>query len=475
MSRVTALLIVMAVWAAIYLPALGSLEIKGEEGRRILPAVAMLESGNYVVPRVGSAAYFSKPPLINWLVVASFEIFGQRNEWTARLPSALCVIAVAVAFVTIARASLRPTGSVLAALIWLTNFGMIEKGRLIEIESIYVSLCGLAIIFWFSFWEQNKSPWLVWIPASIFLGLGLLAKGPMHLLFFYAIVLSVVWRAKDARILFHPAHLAGIAVMLGIFAAWAVPFAQTTTAKLAMFKWSRQFSGRLSGEDFKFSSWILNIPRSLGYFLPWLLLLPCLPKAKFSSERKIDIVRGLSWGIAIPLLVVDLVPGALPRYTMPLLAPACLLCAEVLTAEEVAWPKLFGGKNFSTQDRQRIVTAFVIVTCICISVYAVVLVPKLRARQKLKTIAMQIDAAVPHAERLYALDPDYQPFLFYTRSKLAYASEIGDLPLDANYVLVQPEKEKEVEESVLWTPRRAHRVLALTDYRHRSIILLRID
>ncbi len=289
MSRVTALLIVTAVWAAIYLPALGSLEIKGEEGRRILPAVAMLESGNYVVPRVGSAAYFSKPPLINWVVAASFEIFGQRNEWTARLPSAFCVLAVAVAFVTVARASLRPTGSVLAALIWLTNFGIIEKGRLIEIEALYVSLCGLAIIFWLSFWEQNKSPWLVWIPASIFLGLGLLAKGPMLLLFFYAIVLSVVWQAKDARVFFHPAHLVGIAVMLSIFAAWAVPFAQSATVKLAMFKWSRQFSGRLSGEDFKFSSWILNVPRSLGYFLPWLLLLPCLPSAKFSSEGKLEI------------------------------------------------------------------------------------------------------------------------------------------------------------------------------------------
>ncbi len=172
MSRVTALLIVTAVWAAIYLPALGSLEIKGEEGRRILPAVTMLESGNYIVPRVGSTAYFSKPPLINWVVAASFEIFGQRNESTARLPSAFCVLAVAVAFVTVARASLWPTGSVFAALIWLTNFGMIEKGRLIEIEALYVSLCGLAIIFWLSFWEQNKSPWLVWIPASIFREVG---------------------------------------------------------------------------------------------------------------------------------------------------------------------------------------------------------------------------------------------------------------------------------------------------------------
>jgi 4-amino-4-deoxy-L-arabinose transferase-like glycosyltransferase len=475
MPRVPPLLIVTAVWAAIYLPALGSLEIKGEEGRRILPAVAMIESGNYIVPKVGSAAYFSKPPLINWLVAASFEIFGQRNEWTARLPSAFCVLGVAVAFVTVARSSLRPTGSVFAALIWLTNFGMIEKGRLIEIEALYVSLFGLAIIFWLSFWEQNKSPWLVWIPASIFLGFGLLAKGPTHLLFFYAIVLAVVWQAKDARIFFHPAHLVGILIMLGIFAAWAVPFAQSTTVKLAMFKWSRQFSGRLSGEDFKFSSWILNIPRSLAYFLPWLLLLSCLPNAKFSSERKTDIVRGLSWGIALPLLVVDLVPGSLPRYTMPLLAPACLLCAAILTAEEVAWPRLFGGKKFSAQDRQRIVTAIVIVTCVCISAYAAVLVPKLRARQKVKSIATQIDAAVPRAELLYALDPDYQPFLFYTHSKLVYVSEITDLPLDASYVLVQPGREKEVAESLRWAPRRAHRVLAMTDYRHRSIILLKID
>jgi 4-amino-4-deoxy-L-arabinose transferase-like glycosyltransferase len=476
MSRLAALLMVTAVWAAIYLPALGSLEIKGEEGRRILPAVTMLESGNYIVPRVGSAAYFSKPPLINWLVAASFKIFGQRNEWTARLPSAFCVLAVAVALVTVARASLRPTGSVLAGLIWLTNFGIIEKGRLIEIEALYVSLCGLAIIFWLSFWEQNKSPWLVWIPASIFLGLGLLTKGPMHLLFFYAVVLSVVWQAKDARIFFHPAHLVGIAVMLGIFAAWAIPFAQSTTVKLAMFKWSRQFSGRLRGEDFKFSSWILNLPRSLAYFLPWLLLLPCLPHAKFSSERKLDIVRGLSWGIAIPLLIVDLFPGSLPRYTMPLLAPACVLCAAVLTAEEVTWPKLFGGRKVSARDRQRIVAAVVIITCVCISAYAAVLVPKLRARQKVKSIAVQIDAAVPRGELVYALDPDYQPFLFYTQSKLVYVSEITDLPLDADYVLVQPEKEKEVEESVRWAPRRAHRVLApLTDYRHRSIILLKID
>src|SRR5947208_10734727 len=199
-SQLKSLVIVLLVWAAIYLPALGSLAIKGEEGRRILPAVRMLETGNYVVPQVGGTPYFRKPPLINWLVAGSFKAFGVRNEWTARLPSAIAVLAVAIAFVTVARASLGSMGSMIAALIWMTNIGMIEKGRLIEIEALYVSLCGLAIIFWLSFWEQKKSPWLVWIPSSVFLGLGRLATGPVRLILFYGIVLAVLEQAEDSGI-----------------------------------------------------------------------------------------------------------------------------------------------------------------------------------------------------------------------------------------------------------------------------------
>src|SRR5438876_5622280 len=111
--------IVLFVWAAIYLPGLGSLEIKGEEGRRILPAVTMLQTGNFLVPYVGSEAYFRKPPLVNWLVAASFKLTGVRNEWTARLPSVLAVLAVAIAFVTVGSQSLGSLGSLFAALVWL--------------------------------------------------------------------------------------------------------------------------------------------------------------------------------------------------------------------------------------------------------------------------------------------------------------------------------------------------------------------
>src|SRR5438045_5086452 len=140
------------------MPALGLFEIKGEEGRRILPAITMLETGNYIVPKVGGMSYFSKPPLVNWLIAASFKIFDVRNEWTARLPSALFVLAVALALVTVARATLGARGSTIAALVWLTNLGILEKARLIEIEALYVSLCALAVIFWLCWWTRNRSP-----------------------------------------------------------------------------------------------------------------------------------------------------------------------------------------------------------------------------------------------------------------------------------------------------------------------------
>ncbi len=155
-SRVPHWLVVLAVWAAMYLPGLGSLEIKGEEGRRILPGITMLETGNYIVPYVGGEVYQRKPPLINWAVAASFKLFGARNEWAARLPSVLCVLAVALTFLLVARPSLGANGAFFAALMWLTNFGIIEKGRLIEIEALYVSLFGIAIIWWLAFWQQRR-------------------------------------------------------------------------------------------------------------------------------------------------------------------------------------------------------------------------------------------------------------------------------------------------------------------------------
>jgi len=468
MSRAGSFCLVLVCWAAIYLPGLGSLEIKGEEGRRILPAVTMLETGNYLVPQVGSEPYFRKPPLVNWLVAASFKLTGIRNEWTARLPSVLCVLLVALAFLTVARSSLGPNGSLFAALIWLANAGMIEKGRLIEIEALYVSLFALAFIFWLSGWRQRKSAWVTWTIPWVFLGLGILAKGPVHLLFFYAVVIAVLYGDGELRRLFSVKHFAGLLIMIAIFAAWAVPYWQAMTGSNVGQSWAVQLTGRFTGDDFKLGSWLMNIPRALAYFLQWTLLLPLVWNTKWGSDRNLALALG--WAAAVPFLLVNLLPGGLPRYSMPALAPACWLMAITLASSEVEWR----GKILGERFRRRIVVWTAVAAAVLLCLYAVAVVPRLRRRAKVKPIAAQIDQLVPNGEPLYALDPDYQPILFYVQSRLVYVSQLEDLPATARYLLIRPERESEVMQSDRWLPLRPREVQRFTDYRGHTVVVARV-
>lgn len=470
-SRFRACAVVIFVWAIIYLPALGSIAIKGEEGRRILPAVRMLETGDYIVPQVGSNPYYRKPPLVNWLVAASFKLFGVRNEWTARLPSALSVLAVAVAFVTVARASLGARGSLLAAMIWLTNIGIIEKGRLIEIEGLYVSLCGLAIIFWLSAFLQKKSPWIIWLPASVFLGLGLLAKGPTFLVFFYGIAIAFVAYWKDWRVLVHPAHFVALIVMIGIAAAWAIPFAYSTTSQVAIEKWSGQYSGRLKGVDFKFLDWIQNIPRALIYFFPWVVLFPFTRFSKLQEESQRRLARALSWGTAVPFLAINLVPGALARYSMPAIAPASWLLGMICAGNALQFPRRW---VMNERVWVRVVAAFVALGLVIGAIGYPVTALILRNRQQVKSAAAEINALVPASETLYAVNPDYQPVFFYVKAPVQYVSSVKTLPHNARYFLVRNKNEAEAVAATDWAPLRAQPIARVQDYSKREMILFKV-
>jgi 4-amino-4-deoxy-L-arabinose transferase-like glycosyltransferase len=304
----------------------------------------------------------------------------------------------------------------------------------------------------------------------IFLGLGILAKGPLHLLFFYAVVLAVLHRERELGRLLSLRHFAGLLIMIGIFAAWAIPYWKAMGNADVAHNWSVQLTGRLTGDDFKLGNWLLNIPRGLAYFLPWTLLLPLVAKAKWATNSERHLAQALGLGAVLPFLVVNLLPGALPRYSLPALVPACWLMAMTLAAAEVRWR----GKSFQPRTGFRLVVSIAIVASILLCVYAVAVVPLLQGRAKVRPIAAQIDSRVPDSERLYALDPDYQPFLFYVKSRLVYVNRLDEVPVSARYLLIQPEREREVMESQRWLPLHAQPIERIPDYRKHTIILARV-
>jgi 4-amino-4-deoxy-L-arabinose transferase-like glycosyltransferase len=343
---------------------------------------------------------------------------------------------------------------------------------LIEIEALYISLCGLAIIFWLSFWDQKKSPWLIWIPPSIFLGLALLAKGPTHLVFFYAIVLAVCWQAGNWRLLLHPAHAIAIIIMLAIFGAWAIPFLQSTSPQVAASKWSLQFTGRLQGIDFEFFSWIQNIPRGLVYFFPWVLLLPFVRFSRFHDEAQQRLARPLAWGIAVPFVAVNLVPGAVARYGMPVIVPASWLMAMSYVGNALKLPRWKWAQG--QRNPGRIVAMFVglglLIGAIGYPLTAIIL----RNRQQIKLAARQSNNLVPPGETLYAVNPDFQPVFFYVKAPIQYVSDIKHLPVNVDYFLVRVRNELDATAAQKFAPRRAYPLTHVRTHGEREIILFRI-
>ena len=62
-----------------------------DEGRYAEIPREMIESGDWVTPRLNGVKYFEKPPLVYWGGAVAMQVFG-HNEWAARLMPALCAI-----------------------------------------------------------------------------------------------------------------------------------------------------------------------------------------------------------------------------------------------------------------------------------------------------------------------------------------------------------------------------------------------
>jgi len=164
----------------------------------------------------------------------------------------------------------------------------------------------------------------------------------------------------------------------------------------------------------------------------------------------------------------------LPRYAMPALGPAAWWFGELLAHENLLWPRWLSGKTFTPNLRNKVTAVFVGLGCIALLTYGLIVVPHLRKHEKVRQHARQIDAIVPPSVPLYAVNPKYQPYLFYVHAPIRYVSTIEKLPPDTKFFLVQGESETEAQTTRRWSPSRAQLVLRIVDYREHEAILFSV-
>ncbi len=339
LTPATAYLVVLLVWAGIYLPGLGILDIDFNESRRIMPAVSMLETGNWRTPSLVGEEYFKKPPMINWLIASSFAINGERSEFAARLPSVIFVLLFVSVLVLMPSELLSLRARLMSAILFMTAYGSIDNGRQIEIDSVYACLTGIATVCWLNFWSGSVlSRFKLWIIPSLVLGAGLLLKGPLILLFFYLVVLSVIISEKKLKELLRYEHFAGIALMCLIFFSWAffINSPQQGQSQQMAGTWMNEIAQRFNSEDVNVFLWGKRVLGAVMGYFPWLVLLPFFWNGKWVSNidcrhRKVFIACRLAF--VLPFIIVNIMPGAKARYSYPLFCLAFIMLGWLLSVQ----------------------------------------------------------------------------------------------------------------------------------------------
>ena len=163
-----------------------------------------------------AAGYFSKPPLIAWVMRGSTELFGV-SEWSVRAWSPLAHgLAAGFVFAAARRVWDAQTGF-WAALVYLSFPGVGVSSGIASTDALLLACAALSLWAWAELREGGGWPWALVLGAG--LGLGFLAK--YAVLFFAAgLAGAVVVDARTRAALLRPAT---VALAGGVTALLAAP------------------------------------------------------------------------------------------------------------------------------------------------------------------------------------------------------------------------------------------------------------
>ncbi|MBN2843300.1 MAG: glycosyltransferase family 39 protein [Sedimentisphaerales bacterium] len=475
---------ILLLWFVLYIPSLGHAELKGEEGRRAMPGIQMLQTGNWLIPHIGGEPYFNKPPMTNWLVAMSVRLCGSVSEFSVRLPAAIFVLILALVLI-ITPTSLPLLLRFLAAILFLTCFTTIEKGRVIEIEGLLLSLTGLTCFWWLFCVIDSRSPLLSFSVPALAMSVALLMKGPVAYLPFYCLLLGVYIHTKDRKYIISWSHLFCLLFSLAALYSWYQAVDNSGMADKLARTAKQQMGGRVMPEEIDWGNWFETAILSPRIFLPWLLLLPCCWQKKYIVNipgEHLQFYFGLRTALVIALIVHNAFPGTMTRYSMPTVPLAMLLLAwalyynKALESADKYWSGLLTLLLYASPATAAAVAFrygynFISLTTLFFVVLLSIIILRGKLFRRAKTelvlltailIAMgvniytsastlidldpysrretadAIENVIPDDKQLYICNPGYQPFVFYLDSqKYHYIAAEAILAERPEYLLIR--------------------------------------
>jgi 4-amino-4-deoxy-L-arabinose transferase-like glycosyltransferase len=330
-----------ALVAIVYLAGIGGYPLQDpDEGRYAEIPREMIETGDWVTPRLNYVQYFEKPPLLYWLVASSFEVFGMTEGAARAVPACSGLLTIVVTYLLGARlfgrrAALFGAGALATSPLF---FGLSQGLTIDALLTAGVTLTLASV--WAAHDAQHKTTWALLVALGA--ALAVLAKGPIGLVLPGLIALPFLLCVRDVATIrallgFGPLALFGIVAV-----PWFVLVARANPEFLHFF-FIREHVGRFASTVGHPEGPFYYVPPLLTAALPWTAVAAALSVGRAGRRAFGAIPREprlflLLWA-GVTIAFFSLASSKLVPYILPALPPLGLLAGawidRVIDQEEL--------------------------------------------------------------------------------------------------------------------------------------------
>jgi len=313
-----------------------------DEGRYGEVSRWMLQSGDWLVPRLDGIPFFHKPPLLHWVDAVLMAGLGV-HVWVARLGPALHAGLMAVALYL----SVRPLGDERlarrASLMLGSSLSFLVGGQYINHDMVVASWISVAI--WAFAWSfvrsggpEGADGGLVPHAGLARLGfvacaLGILSKGLIGLVLPGLVLFGWLLWTRQFRKVLHLPWLSGLALFGAIAVPWFVLAEQRAPGLLAYLFGEQQFHRYTATTFNNGHPWWFYLAGLFLMLFPWTFLVLGLPLAWWRDRTlglapRFRVWVSLAWlwlGLIIAFFSVP--HSKLIGYALPVMPPLALLAA----------------------------------------------------------------------------------------------------------------------------------------------------
>ncbi len=337
--------VLVVYFSGLTIPLLGP-----DEPRYAQVAREMFERGDWITPTLGGFHWFEKPALLYWLEITFYNLFGV-SEFSARLGSAFFGLATIASLWILGRNiegkatnDDRRTPSNFAnwlALIAASTVGIIAFSHGASFDIILTFPITAALVSFFIYDRHKRHAWL--FSFYFFVGVSLLAKGLVGLVFPFAIVgfyHVLTWKFPTRALIV--SGFWGTVIAIAVASTWYLPMYlrhgwEFIDQFFIQHHFQRYTSNKyLHPQPFYFFFWVLPLMT-----IPWLpffvasiwnvgkqiVISGSVADETTDANRRSLLLFALVW-LSVPLVFFTFSGSKLPGYILPAVPAAIILTAD---------------------------------------------------------------------------------------------------------------------------------------------------